>query len=91
LEKPSRSDALQGRPRLGGRERDNRVAEEDGPMQHRLRSRVSLADQRRTGGVRAGARRPGPPRPEAGRYRRPAAPRSGAALISIYGVIRQPG
>ena len=43
LEKPSRSDALQGRPRLGGRERDNRVAEEDGPMQHRLRSRVSLA------------------------------------------------
>ena len=30
-------DGPEGRPRRGGRERDNRVAEEDGPVQHQLR------------------------------------------------------
>jgi hypothetical protein len=77
-------DGPEGRPRRRGRERDNRVVEEDDPVQHQLRDWESLIDQRREG-TRVGARRPGAsPRPEAGRYRRPAAPRSGAALITRY-------
>jgi len=80
--KPIACDGPEGRPRRGGRERDNETAEEDDTTQLRLRARVSPVDQRRTEGVRAGARPAGAsPRPEAGRYRRPAAPRSGAALI----------
>ena len=84
--KPIACDGPEGRPRRGGRERDNETAEEDDTTQLRLRARVSPVDQRRTEGVRAGARPAGAsPRPEAGRYRRPAAPRSGAALIIIKG------
>jgi hypothetical protein len=42
------------RPRRGGRERDTWIAEEDGVMQHRVASRVSLTDLRR--GERVGRR-----------------------------------
>jgi hypothetical protein len=46
-------------------------------VQRRSRGRESLTDQRRAEGVRAGARPAGAsPRPEAGRYRRPAAPQA---------------
>ena len=46
------------------------------------RDRVSSVHRRQAEGMRAGARSAGAsPRPEAERYRRPAAPRSGAALI----------
>jgi hypothetical protein len=54
--KPIACDGPEGRPRRGGREQDNRDAEEDGTMQFRSRGRESLTDQRRAEGVRAGAR-----------------------------------
>ena len=50
---------------------------------HRLRGRVSPEDQRQTEGIGRRAPAGASPRPEAERYRRPAAPRSGAALIYI--------
>jgi hypothetical protein len=53
------------RPRRGGRERDTGSAEEDGNVQHRMPCQMACHDQRHDG-VRAGACRPGPPRPEAG-------------------------
>ena len=75
------------RPRRGGRERDTGSAEEDGNVQHRMPCRMACHDQRHDG-VRTGACRPRPPRPDAGARVGPRrAPR--AVLISKDGSIRQ--
>jgi hypothetical protein len=63
--KPIACDGPEGRPRRGGRERDNRVAEEDGPVQHQLRAQENLIDQRRARG-HPGRRAPARGLPKAG-------------------------